>query len=476
MKETNTVQEEQTEVLKENSGKSATDVKYSPLKKFGFGLGLGGYNLMYSYWINNFFSIFCTDTLGISAKTLTSLTATVQSFDAIKDPILGGMLDHTHTKWGRYRPFVVLGAILTAFSMCMMFAANADWSMGMKIGWIWVCYILSVITNTIQFQAYGALQACMTSDAQERGSISLWRMIGTGIGNISASYIGLNLLMFFSGGSSNYTTKGYFWAVAVCAGLGIITNFITFFNSKEVVTPKKNKKIPLIQSFKCIVGNPYMILILIGMVINGLMNYGRLAQQMYYLTYVVGEPTLAVTVGVIGGFGTFVGGPIFKFFYKLTKNKGQAISLSFLAMSLNMFGVYFCPADNHILVTILLSLAMAWAGAVGTGMYAATGDVSDYSQLKYGLRVDGLLSSTTSFAMKIGRVIVTAFATGLLASAGYVANAVQSEAVIKTIMFNVGLFPALITLVGAVIMWFYKLDDKRVEENVAILNQRGEIG
>ena len=208
MEETNTVQVEQTEVLKENTGKSATDVKYSPLKKFGFGLGLGGYNLMYSYWINNFFSIFCTDTLGISAKTLTSLTATVQSFDAIKDPILGGMLDHTHTKWGRYRPFVVLGAILTAFSMCMMFAANADWSMGMKIGWIWVCYILSVITNTIQFQAYGALQACMTSDAQERGSISLWRLIGTGIGNISASYIGLNLLMFFSGGSSNYTTKG----------------------------------------------------------------------------------------------------------------------------------------------------------------------------------------------------------------------------------------------------------------------------
>ncbi len=460
----------------ETTQKNATDVKYSPLKKFGFGLGLGGYNLMYSYWVNNFFSIFCTDTLGISAQTLTSLTATVQSFDAIKDPILGGMLDHTHTKWGRYRPFVVLGAILTGFSMCAMFAAQADWSMGMKIGWIWVLYIIAVIANTVQFQAYGALQACMTSDAQERGSISLWRMIGTGIGNISASYIGLNLLIFFSGGSETYTTAGYFWAVTVCAALGIIANFITFFNSREVVTPKKKEKIPIMQSLKCIVGNPYMILILIGMVVNGLMNYGRLAQQMYYLTYVVGDATLAVAVGVIGGFGTFVGGPIFQFFYKFTKNKGRAISLSFIAMSINMFAVYFCPVDNHILVIILLSLAMAWAGAVGTGMYAVTGDVSDYSQLKYGLRVDGLLSSTTSFAMKIGRVIVTAMATALLASAGYVANQEQTQEVINTIMFNVGLFPALITLVGAIIMWFYKLSDKRVEENVAALNKRGDIG
>lgn len=463
-------------VVQTQQEKAGTDVKYSPLKKFGFGLGLGGYNLMYSYWINNFFSIFCTDTLGISTDALTSLTATVQTFDAIKDPIVGGLLDHSKTRWGRYRPFVLLGAILTAFSMCLMFAANADWSMNVKIGWIWFTYILAVLANTTHFQAYGSLQGCMTSDAQERGSISLWRMIGTGLGNISASYIGLNLLMFFSGGSTTYTTTGYFWAVAACAFLGIITNFATFFCSKEVVTPKKHAKMPLAQSFKCIVGNPYMLMILFGMVINGLMNYGRLAQQMYYLTYVVGDATLAVTVGVIGGFGTFVGGPIFKFLYGLTKSKGRALSLAFLLMSINMFGVYFCPVDNHFLVTALLSLAMAWAGAVGTGMYAATGDVSDYSQLKYGLRLDGLLSSTTSFAMKIGRVAVTTLATALLASSGYVANQVQSQEVIDTLMFNVGLFPALVTLAGAIMMWFYKLDDKRQAEIVSQLNARGDIG
>lgn len=456
--------------------KASTDVKYSAPKKFGFGLGLGGYNLMYSYWINNFFSIFCTDTLGIPASTLAKLTATVQSFDAIKDPIVGGLLDHSKTRWGRYRPFVILGAILTAFTMCMMFAANANWSMGLKVGWIIGCYVLAVIANTIHFQAYGSLQCCMTSDAQERGSISLWRMIGTGLGNISASYIGLNLLIFFSGDSTTYTTTAYFWAVAVCGFIGILTNFATFFCSKEVVTPKKAEKIPFVQSLKCIVGNPYMILILVGMVVNGLMNYGRLAQQMYYLTYVVGDATLAVSVGVIGGFGTFVGGPIFKGLYALAKNKGRALSLAFLLMSANMFGVYFCPVENHVLVVALLSLAMAWAGAVGTGMYAATGDVSDYSQYKYGIRVDGLLSSTTSFAMKIGRVIVTALATGLLASAGYVANQAQSAEVINTIMFNVGLFPALITLVGAIIMWFYKLDDKRQAAIISELNSRGDLG
>ena len=95
--------------------KVSTDVHYSPVKKFLFGLGLGGYNLSYSYWINNFFTIFCTDTLGIAPATLTTLTATVQSFDAIKDPIAGGLLDHARTRWGRYRPFLMIGAILTAF-------------------------------------------------------------------------------------------------------------------------------------------------------------------------------------------------------------------------------------------------------------------------------------------------------------------------------------------------------------------------
>ena len=346
--------------------------------------------------------------------------------------------------------------------------------MGAKVGWIYFTYILAVVANTVHFQAYGSLQNCMTTDAQERGSISLWRMIGTGIGNISGGVIGMNLLLYFSGGSEIYTTTAYFWAVAVTAFLGILSNFATFFCSKEVITPKKKEKMPFSTSVKCIIGNPYFLLILLGMVVNGLMNYGRLAQQMYYLTYVVGDDTLAVAVGTIGGFGTFVGGPIFKFFYKITKNKGRALSLSFLAMSLNMFAVYFCPIDSHVLIIALLSLAMAWAGAVGTGFYAATGDAADYSQLKYGLRLDGLLSSTTSFAMKMGRVVVTAMATGLLTRAGYVPGQVQTQEVVDTIMFNVGLFPALITLAGAVAMFFYKLDDKRQAAIVAELNARSK--
>lgn len=456
--------------------KVSTDVHYSPVKKFLFGLGLGGYNLSYSYWINNFFTIFCTDTLGIAPATLTTLTATVQSFDAIKDPIAGGLLDHARTRWGRYRPFVMLGAILTAFSMCMLFGGRADWSMNMKVGWVCFCYILAVLANTMHFQAYGSLQGCLTTDAQERGSISVWRMVGTGIGNISAGYIGVNLLILFSGGSTNYTTAGYFWAVAVCGALSIMANFATFMNSREVVSISKEKsKLPLGQSLKCVICNPPMLFIIAGMIVNGLMNYGRLAVQMYFFTYVCGDPKLAITVGVLGGFGTLSGGPIFKFIYSKTKSKGKAMSIIFLLMAVNEGLLYVCPVSLHWGIIALSSLAMSWSGALGTAMYAATGDVADYAQLKFGLRLDGLISSTSSFAMKVGRVIVTTMTTGMLAASGYVANAEQTQEVIQCIRFNVALFPAIISAAGAAAMLFYSLDDKRQAEIVGKLRERGDI-
>ena len=117
------------------------------------------------------------------------------------------------------------------------------------------------------------------------------------------------------------------------------------------------------------------------------------------------------------------------------------MSIIFLLMAVNEGLLYVCPVSLHWGIIALSSLAMSWSGALGTAMYAATGDVADYAQLKFGLRLDGLISSTSSFAMR----------------------------------FNVALFPAIISAAGAAAMLFYSLDDKRQAEIVGKLRERGDI-
>ena len=454
--------------------KTNAEGRLSIPKKLMFGAGMGGYNIMW-YWINSFLMIFYTDTIGVSMAAITSLMLFVRIFDAINDPIIGSFMDRRTTRWGRYRPYVLLGSILMMLFICMVFGARADWSATTKLVWMWVTYTLATVGSTVQFMAYGSLQGVLTSDGQERSSISLWRMICTGLGNMGAGYIGIYLLVFFSGGEQR-TASGYFWVVFVCCCFGVVANFLTFIGSKEKIHPPKSQlKVPMKTTFKCLFCNLPMLIVLVGMLCNGLMNYGRLSVQMYYLTYAVGNANLAQIIGLVGGFGTLLGGPVAKIAHRLIKNKGRAIIAVLALFTLNQVLVYNCPYDQHILIVVLLSLDMVWSGALGALMYAITGDVADYTQLKFGVRVDGLISSSSSLGMKIGGAVSPAIASAMMASAGFVANQAQPQKVIDAIMFNIAVFPAIVSVVAIILLLFYKIDDKRQKEIVRQLIENGQL-
>ncbi len=449
--------------------------KLSIAKKLMFGAGMGGYNIMW-YWINSFLMIFYTDTIGVPMASITALMFVVRIFDAINDPIIGSFMDRRQSRWGRYRHFVFLGACLMMLFICMVFGAQADWAPTTKVVWMWVTYTLATVGSTVQFMAYGSLQGVLTSDAQERSSISLWRMICTGIGNMAAGYIGIYLLVFFSGGGEERTSSGYFWAVFICCCFGVLANFLTFIGTKEKILPSPSQmKIPMKTTFQCLFCNWPMLIVLVGMICNGLMNYGRLSVQQYYLTYVVGNANLAATIGLVGGFGTLLGGPVARFIHRLTRHKGRAIMIVLALFSLNQILVLNCPYGWHVPIILLLSLDMVWSGALGTMMYAMTGDVADYTQLKFGVRVDGLISSSSSFGMKVGGAISPAIASAMLASAGFVANQQQTQQVVDTIMFNLAMFPLIISVAAIILLAFYKISDKEQANIIQKLKEKGML-
>ena len=120
------------------------NVKVPLISKIAYGFGDVGCNFSWMF-VSNFLMIFYTDVFGISMAAVSALMLFSRFWDAINDPIVGGLTDKTKTKWGRYRPWLLIAAPITAVLLIMTFWAHPDWSDRSKVIYM-VNYILSAGT------------------------------------------------------------------------------------------------------------------------------------------------------------------------------------------------------------------------------------------------------------------------------------------------------------------------------------------
>ena len=157
------------------------------ISKLAYGMGDVGCNFSWMF-VGNFLMIFYTDVFGISMSAVATLMLFSRFWDAINDPIIGGLSDKTHIRWGRYRPWLLFAAPLTALVLILTFWAHPDWSQTHKIIYMAVTYCILVLGYTCVNIPYGTLCGAMTQNMTERAQINTSRsvsaMIAIGIINI----------------------------------------------------------------------------------------------------------------------------------------------------------------------------------------------------------------------------------------------------------------------------------------------------
>lgn len=142
-----------------------TNVKVPLISKIAYGMGDVGCNFSWMF-VGNFLMIFYTDVFGISMGAVAGLMLFSRFWDAINDPIVGGLSDKTHTRWGRYRPWLLIAAPLTALILLMTFWAHPDWSSTSKIVYMTITYCILVLGYTCVNIPYGTL--CGGDDTKYR--------------------------------------------------------------------------------------------------------------------------------------------------------------------------------------------------------------------------------------------------------------------------------------------------------------------
>lgn len=437
-------------------------------EKIGYGFGDAASSM---YWkiFSFYLAIFYTDIFGISAAAAGTMFLVTRIWDTANDPLMGIIADRTHTRWGKFRPYLLWIAFPMGIIGVLMFTTpNLD--MDGKIIYAYITYTLMMMAYTAINVPYASLLGVMTANPDERTSFASYRMVFAFGGSLLVVAIFQPLLDFLK--TTVDVSTAYQLTLVVIGSLAIIFFLLTFSWTKERIKPPKNQKRNLKQDFKELLGNaPWFILLGAG-IATLIFNSVRDGVALYYFKYFVTDETavslspMTFTYGTLYLFlgqainmlGVIMAKPISA---KIGKRKTFMLAM-FIAAGLSCF-FFFLDRDQIFFIYLLQALVSFCAGIIFPLLWSMYADIADYSQWKTGRRATGLIFSASSMSQKLGWTLGGSITLWLLALYGFQANVEQSSDAIDGIINLMSFIPAAAALISGLFMVFYKLSDKKME-------------
>jgi GPH family glycoside/pentoside/hexuronide:cation symporter len=420
---------------------------------------------MVGFWLLFFY----TDVYGISAAAAGTIMLVARFWDMAIDPIIGVISDRTNTRWGKFRPYILFGALPYAVLAILTFTTPNLGEVG-KIIYAGATYVLLMTAYAFINLPYSALGAVMTDDTYERAGLNTYRFIAGFTGQFIVTGLALTLAEFFGNGNK---AQGFQFTVILFAVISLIFFYITFRTTKERVQPPKTQKNSLKEDLKNLIANKaWRILAVVG-IISFIMFAMQNAAIAYYFKYYLGRENNVQLFNVIGTVALIVALPLSKPLAKRFGNKNVFIGSSLIS-GLFFILIYLAGIDDLVTIYIFNIIAkMAYAPAVPL-LWTMIADSADYGEWKTGRRATGLYFSAAVFAQKAGWGIGAAIAGWILTISQFVPNVAQSDSAITGIKLLVSVIPGILYMSCALFMVFYKIDSKTTDKMKIDLDKRRE--
>lgn len=440
-------------------------------RKIGYACGDFACNMSWSL-VGSYLVFFLTDIALINATTVGLLIFISKFWDAINDPIVGSLADHTHTKWGRYRPWVMFSFLPMLVFNVLTFTTNLEWSETMRTVWGLGMYFILVLLYTMVNVTYSAMPAMMTRDTETRSGLSSYRMTGAFLAMTVLSFATLRIVNATGGGVTGYRN-----AAIIFSAMAVPFFLITIFSTKEVVTidDTKTEKVSFVKQFKVLAGNWPVIQIAIAYLGWGIIQ-GGMTFRLYFCTYNAGNDLLYANTQTLWSIMGMLGAFSVSFLVTRVNNKGTLGGISFMMIAICSIISQFLPITTSGGQTIYYVM-MAGVG-FGSGMmlgnvFGMMPDTAEYTLHKTGVYCAGFLSTFINFMLKVGQAVSIAGAAALLDALGYVAGGTQNATVLFAMNFGSHMFIGICSIICAIAMFAYKLDKKTYDNIVAELRERG---
>lgn len=413
-----------------------------------------------------------TDVALIAPASAAIIFLVARVLDGLQDPVVGYVAERTHTRWGRFRPYVVLFAPLTAILLVAAFWSPSAGSTA-KILWAAVTYVLLGFCYSTVNICYGAMSGVMTTDGDERLTLTWLRNIGNNAAQILLSIVVMPMILVFSAGDAP-DGHGYLVTIATFAVLSVPLFWLCAAPARERVQPTRaQSNVPLRTTLKAVVTNRPLVIIFVMLLCCLMGIFGRIGMVVYYVRYDVGNIGLVSVVMLTMTIAGLVGGVVFpKMAGRFGKKRMVLASLFGGAAALLV--LFFGPMTSVpfvIVMTALYGLTM-----FGQPLFLAmVPDAVDHYRWKHGVRTDGTAWAITSLAAKLASALGGSLGMVIIAWFGYVANAEPTPSVMTGINVATNLVPALFLLLGAAVTLLYPLDEELMARVQADLRARGDV-
>lgn len=407
--------------------------------KIGYGTGDIAGNVVYAF-LTSFIMVYLTDTVGMASGIVGTLIAASKLFDGFTDIFFGSLIDKTHSRLGKARPWMLYGYIGCAITLVACFAVPVSWGNTAKYAWFFIAYtLLNGVFYTANNIAYSALTSLITKNSKERVQMGSYRFIFAFATSLLIQAVTVGFVDFCGGDAAAWRLVAIIYAV-----IGLAVNTISCLSVKELPeevlkedeTEKNEEKYGLVQAFKLLVKNKYYMMICGTYILQQLYS-AMIGAGIYYMTWVLKNKNL------FGQFAWAVNIPLiialvftptlvekWKGMYKLNV---RGYMLAVIGRGLVVVAGYMGSIPLMMAFTALAALGQGpWQG----DMNAVIASCSEYTYLTQGKRIDGTMYSCTSLGVKIGGGIGTAVVGWLLEFSGYVGTStVQPQSALSMMQF-----------------------------------------
>lgn len=423
------MQEETNMVAEQTSNKDAVassqiGEKLSNRNLFMYALGTLGRDFLYNLF-NGYLLSFCVFTKNLNTAQFTAITFIIiaaRIFDALNDPIMGGIVENTRTKWGKYKPWQLIGAISTSAVIVTLFTVPAQgWAF---IGLLGAMYFLFSITFTMNDISYWGMMPTLTNNPHDRDKLMTVTSISVGIGGGLA---GLVIPTFAMGenpvGGNSSVAFGIMAVIAVVMMCGF--QMFTIFGVKEKPLPKNLMKTPPMKikdMFKVLFKNDQIMWSALVML---LFNVGtNVVGGGLGMMYIYFDNAYNGTLWTVFGLGYAVVSTVFTLFYpalakkysrdKLLYSCGLAIIIGYALMmilgltvpKIVLFEVLEMKITLRFILTFLAYTVAGWGGGFYMIMVINMANTVEYNEYKTGKRDEGLIFALRPFTAKMGSALM----------------------------------------------------------------------
>ena len=452
--------------------------KFGMVDKLGYMFGDFGNDLTFilsSMMLMKFYS----DVMGVSVALVGTMMMVARFVDAFTDVAMGQIVDRSRPgKKGRFLPWIRRMCGPVAVASFLMYASwFQDMSMGFKIGWMFVTYLLwgSVFYTSINIP-YGSMASALSADPKERAQLSSFRTIGA---TIAGSVIGivLPLIVYYQDEAGNQILSGP--KTTLAAGIfsvgAVICYLLCYFMSTErVKVEQKTEKFNFKELVKGLVTNKALVGIVICSILMLLVQLTMQSMSTYVYPNYFGNVQAQSVAGVVGLVMTLLLSTVVVKLQVKMGRKELAIAGSLFGAVI-FFITWLTHTKNAWLYVGLYALAYLGLAAFSLICWAMITDVIDDTEVRTGERSDGTIYAVYSFARKLGQAASAGVTGALLGLIGYSAETAFEPAVTEGIFNLACLIPTGgFILLAAALWFFYPLNKKRVEDNAKFLAEKAE--